>query len=49
MSEGIMADKYLVHRRTVLQGAVGLATAGLAGLRPVEEGAVCVAESEEQP
>jgi branched-chain amino acid transport system substrate-binding protein len=29
-----MADKYLVHRRTLLQGTVGLATAGLAGLRP---------------
>jgi branched-chain amino acid transport system substrate-binding protein len=28
-----MADKYLVHRRAILRGVAGLATAGVAGLR----------------
>src|SRR5204863_260174 len=35
MSEGLpMVEKLLVHRRAVLQGAIGLATAGVAGLPP---------------
>src|SRR5262249_59915827 len=29
-----MADKHLVHRRAILGGMAGLATAGVAGLRP---------------
>jgi len=29
-----MAKKYLVHRRSILKGTLGLATAGIAGIRP---------------